>query len=60
MGKTAPWQVPACAPACLKSNSDALASRPQPVLSTHIFFFFFLHVIGANGTVAQELSLIHI
>ena len=42
---------------CLKFNCDALARCSEPLPSTHTFsFLLFGHVVGANGTAAQEGS----
>lgn len=43
-------RLPARSATCLKLSDDALARRPQPMLSTHTFIaFFFGHVFGAEG-----------
>ena len=39
IGKTRPREAPPRAPNCAKFSSDALAKCPQPLPSTHIFFF---------------------
>lgn len=54
--KTRPRKVPALAPNDLKLSYDALASHPQPMLSTHttVHFFLFGHGIGAKGAAAKE------
>ena len=55
MGGTRPREALARAPDCPKSSSDALAKCPQTLPSTHAFFFF-EHVVGANGTAADARS----
>ena len=57
MGKTRPREALPRVPTCPKFSYEALARCPQPMPRTHTFFvFFFGHVVGANGTAAQEGS----
>ena len=52
-GKTRPREALPRAPTGLKFNHAALTRCPQPMPSTDTFFCFG-HVVGANGTAAQE------
>ena len=54
IGKPRPREALPRASTCFKFNSDTLTRCPQAMPSTRTFFFG--HVVGANGTVAQEGS----
>lgn len=55
VGRTRQRQALPRVPTCGKRNTNALAIRPQPMLSTQtLFCFVFVHLFGPNGKAGQR------